>query len=101
MLELRNEKFLEPCNINWTPGVQNQQKVSKKCESPVSFHEIYVDRVFHNVFDMTFNHPPLGRAWESYDDINFWVKNIAYYVYMNHRKFLQKPLIYDNSEGQE
>ena len=100
-LELRNDKFLEPCNINWTPGVQNQQKVTKKCESQVSFREIYFDRVFHNVFDMTLNYPPLGRAWESYDDTNFWVKNIAYYVYVTHRKFLQKPLIDNNSEGQE
>ena len=50
---------------------------------------------------MTLNYPPLGRAWESYDDTNFWVKNIAYYVYVTHRKFLQKPLIDNNSEGQE
>ena len=60
-LELRNDKFLEPCNINWTPGVQNQKKVSEKCESRVSFCEICFDRVFRNVFDMTLNYP-----WEEH-----------------------------------
>ena len=50
---------------------------------------------------MTLNHPLLGRPWESYDDTNFWGKNITYYVYMNHHRFLQKALIGDNSEGQD
>ena len=96
-LEVRIDKFLEPCNINWTPGVQNQIKVSEKYESRVSFGQTYFDKVF----DMTLNHPPLGRPWESYDDTNLWGKNITYYVYMNHCRFLQKALIDDNSKGQE
>ena len=93
--------MLSPCNINWTLGVQNQQKVYEKCESWVSFCETYLDMVFNNVFDMTLNHPPLGRPWESYDDTNFWGINITYYIFMNHHKFLQKPLIDNYSKGHE
>ena len=95
-LEVRIDKFLEPCNIR-TLGAQNQIKVSEKCESRVSSCQTYFDKVF----DMTLNHPLLGRPWESYDDTNFWGKNITYYVYMNHCRFLQKALKDDNSEGQE
>ena len=96
-LEVRIDKFLKVCNINWTPGVQNQIKVSEKCESRASFGETYFDKVF----DMTLNHPPLEGPWESYDDTNFWGKNFMYDVYMNHHRFLQKALIDDNYEAQE
>ena len=56
-LKLWNDKLLEPCNINWTPEVQNQQKVSEKCKNRVSFREIYTLIEFFIMF-----YPPLGRA---------------------------------------